>query len=112
AHRRQKPNSQLPSGVSSDPAQPEAFLGWPGDLGSALVPYAQSVIAARHPGSAPAPPAPVRRPCTVPPAVPKKDLQWYLAQKAGTSDLLGDIDGINIGAIYDDSKSLSENLRS
>jgi hypothetical protein len=110
AHRRQKPNSQLPSGVS-DPAQPEVLLGWAGDLGSALVPYAQSVIAARSPGKAPKPAVPVLRPCTAAPAAPKTDLQWYLAEKAGAPDLLGDIDGINIGAIYDDSKSLWENLR-
>jgi hypothetical protein len=34
-----------------------------------------------------------------------------LGQKAGYSDLLGNIDGINIGAMYDETKSLSDNLR-
>jgi len=109
AYRRQKPDSQLPYPVQ-DPTHAEAFLGWAGDLGSALVPYAQSVIAARHPSSA-TPKPDVPRPCVTPPAAPKKDLAWYLEQKAGAADLLGDIDGINIGAVYDDTKSLSENFR-
>jgi N-acetylmuramoyl-L-alanine amidase len=109
AYRRQKPDSQLPYPVK-DLTHAEAFLGWAGDLGSAVVPYAQSVIAARHPSST-TPKPDVPRPCVTPPAPSKKDLAWYLDQKAGTADLLGDIDGINLGAVYDDSKTLAENLR-
>jgi hypothetical protein len=90
AHRQQKPNSQLPQPIlSSQDAITEAFMTWAGDLGSALEPYAEAMVAGQ--------------------AV---DLKTYLNQKASIAELLGDIDGINIGAAYDDTKSLAENIRS
>ena len=34
-----------------------------------------------------------------------------LEAKAGAADLFGDIDGINIGVLYDENKTLADNLR-
>jgi hypothetical protein len=66
----------------------EAFLTWAGDLGSALEEYAETAAAGG-----------------------RVDLQHYLWAKAGSADLLGDVDGINIGSLYDERKSLADNLR-
>ena len=85
ASRRQKPDSVLPP-VRGD-ATTEALMTWAGDLGSALEPYAEAVVAGR-----------------------RVDIKTYLNDKAGFADLLGDIDGINIGSVYDETKSLAENL--
>lgn len=87
ASRRQKPNSRLPLPAWDD-ATTEVYMTWVGDLGSALEPYAEMKASGRT-----------------------ADLQWYLDSKASRPDLLGDIDGINIGATYVDTWSLSENLR-
>ena len=76
--RRQKPDSQLPFPMK-DPIQAEAFLSWAGHLGSALVPFAVRAVTKQ-----------------------KADLHAFLVEKAGSADLLGDIDGINLGAIYDE----------
>ena len=86
AQRRQKPDSVLPY-VRAD-VNTEALMTWAGDLGSALEPYAEAVIAGK-------------------PA----DINTYMNDKASFADLLGDIDGINLGAIYDETVSLSENFR-
>jgi N-acetylmuramoyl-L-alanine amidase len=87
AHRRQKPDSQLPIPIK-DPIHAEAFLSWAGDLGSALVPFALRAVTKQ-----------------------KADLHAFLVEKSGSADLLGDIDGINLGAMYDEKKSLTANLR-
>jgi len=84
--RRQKPASVLPPVRSA--AGTEAFVTWAGDLGSALEQYAETAVSGA-----------------------RGDLKYYLGQKAGAEDLLGHIDGINIGAVYDENKSLAENLR-
>jgi hypothetical protein len=86
ASRRQKPASVLPL-VRGD-ATTEALMTWAGDLGSAIEPYAEAIVARR-----------------------RVDIKTYLNDKASFADLLGDIDGINIGSVYDETKSLSENLR-
>lgn len=86
ASRRQKPNSVLPP-IRGD-ATTEALMTWAGDLGSALEPYAEAIVAGR-----------------------RVDIKTYLNAKASFADLLGDIDGINIGSVYDETKSLAENLR-
>jgi hypothetical protein len=85
ASRRQKPASVYPW-VPSD-ATTEALMTWAGDLGSALEPYAEAIVAGRQ-----------------------VDFQTYL-KKANVADLLGDVDGINIGSVYDETTSLSANLR-
>ena len=74
-------------------------MTWAGDLGSALESYAEAKVT-QSPG-----PSPMV-------AGEAVDLKTYLNQKASIADLLGDIDGINIGAVYDDTKSLAENIRS
>jgi len=86
AQRRQKPDSILPP-VRAD-VTTEALITWAGDLGSALEPYAEAIATGRQ-----------------------VDLKTYLNDKASSADLFGDIDGINIGSVYDETKSLSENLR-
>jgi hypothetical protein len=86
ASRRQKPASVLPP-VRGD-ATTEALMTWAGDLGSAIEPYAEAIVVGR-----------------------RVDIKTYLNDKASFADLLGDIDGINIGSVYDETKSLSENLR-
>lgn len=86
AHRRQKPNSQLFTVMSSQDARTEAFMTWAGDLGSALEPYAEAIVAGRM-----------------------VNIKTYL-KKASVADLLGDIDGINIGSVYDETQSLANNL--
>jgi hypothetical protein len=88
--RQQKPDSRMPkTGVEIEGVWAEALLTWAGDLGSALEPYAEAVANGR----------------TV------DIIKDYLQTKAGPADLLGDIDGINIGREYDQTKSLAENLR-
>ncbi len=86
AQRRQRPDSVQPF-VRSD-ATTEALMTWAGDLGSALEPYAEAIVAGKQ-----------------------VKLKTYLDDKASYADLLGNIDGINIGSVYDETKSLSENFR-
>jgi hypothetical protein len=87
ASRKQKPDSIYPSAVERA-ANTEALLTWAGDLGSALEAYAEAVLN-HNPASLPD----------------------YLTRLAGRADLLGDIDGLNLGAIYDETKTLAENFR-
>jgi hypothetical protein len=66
----------------------EATVTWAGDFGLALASYVEAMVAGK----------------TV-------DIRTFLTAHAGLPDLLGDIDSINIGANYDGSQSLSNNLR-
>ena len=79
ASRRQKPDSVLPP-VRGDTTT-EALMTWAGDLGSALEPYAEAIVTGR-----------------------RVDLKTYLDDKASFADLLGDIDGINIGSVYNETR--------
>jgi GH25 family lysozyme M1 (1,4-beta-N-acetylmuramidase) len=72
--------------------RPELLVTWAGDLGSALQKYIKDFWNAIDKGT------PV-------------DLNDYLLRLASRIDLIGDIDGINIGSDYDSSRSLAENLR-
>ncbi|MCI0428831.1 MAG: hypothetical protein L0Z46_12535 [Nitrospiraceae bacterium] len=74
------------------PGRPELFVTWAGDLGSALQAYIKDFWNAIDKGD------PI-------------DLKDYLLKRASRIDLIGDIDGINIGSAYDSSRSLAENLR-
>jgi len=66
----------------------EATVTWGGDFGLALASYLEDKAAGRT-----------------------ADVASYLKAHAGADDLIGDIDGINIGAVYDENKSLADNLR-
>ena len=74
------------------PRRPELLVTWAGDLGSALQAYIKDFWNAIDTG------APL-------------DLNEYLRKRASQFDLTGDIDGINIGSVYDASRSLAGNLR-
>jgi len=78
--------------VPMPPPRRELIVTWAGDLGSALQAYLKDFWTALDTG------APV-------------DLNDYLLKRASRVDLIGDIDGINIGSAYDPSLSLAENLR-
>ncbi|HTV90973.1 MAG TPA: hypothetical protein VME41_18320 [Stellaceae bacterium] len=66
----------------------EATVTWGGDYGLALASYLEDKVNGK----------------TV-------DIRAYVNVHAGIADLLGDIDGINIGAAYDEANSLGDNLR-
>jgi hypothetical protein len=70
---------------------PELLVTWSGDLGNALASYIRNFIAAQGSGA-------------------MVDMNDVLGFQASRADLLGDIDGINIGAVYDASKTLKQNL--
>jgi hypothetical protein len=95
---KQDPSNQLDPDTSKrqelpmPPPRRELIVTWVGDFASALQHYIQDFWTAIDTG------APV-------------ELNSYLALYAGRVDLLGDIDGINIGSAYDSSRSLAENLR-
>ena len=74
------------------PPRRELIVTWAGDLGSALQKYISVFWYAVDTGY-------------------PLDLNDYLLRFADRRDLLGDIDGINIGSGYDSSRSLAENLR-
>ena len=74
------------------PRRPELLVTWAGDLGSALQAYMKDFWNAMDTGN-------------------PLDLNDYLRKRASSFDLIGDIDGINIGSVYDASRSLAENLR-
>lgn len=93
--RKQKPDSVYPSAVVRD-ANAEAFTTWAGDLGSALEQFAEALVTGQKTS----------------PSDEKLDLPYFLRGKAGEADLLGDVDGINLGVLYDENKSLADNLRS
>ena len=86
--RRQNPDSTYPYPFSVRDGNTEATLTWAGDLGKALEQYAEAKVTGQQ-----------------------ADLRSYLAKAAGPDNLLGDIDGINLGAIYDENKSLADNYR-
>ncbi len=72
--------------------RPELMVTWAGDLGSVLQErYIKDFWNALDTGAS-------------------VDLNDYLVREASRSDLIGDIDGINIGSTYDSSRSLAENL--
>lgn len=93
--RKQKPDSIYPSAVPRD-ANAEALTTWAGDLGSALEQFAETVVTGQKTSR----------------AGERLDLPYFLREKAGETDLLGDLDGINLGVLYDENKSLADNLRS
>jgi len=78
--------------------RPEIIVTWSGDLGSALYAFIKHFwLATDKTGK----------------AIDKDDplnLNHYLVKEASRSDLIGDIDGINVGSVYDPSRSLAENL--
>ncbi|MDN3514161.1 MAG: hypothetical protein NG747_07155 [Candidatus Brocadia sp.] len=74
------------------PRRPELLVTWAGDLGSALQAYIKDFWNAIDTGN-------------------PLDLNEYLRKRASQFDLTGDIDGINIGSVYDASRSLAGNLR-
>jgi hypothetical protein len=88
ASRRQHPDPVFPSAVARD-AHTESLMTWGGDLASALEAYAEAVFVDHK----------------------RANLQDYLNHLAGRADLLGDLDGLNLGAVYDESKTFAENLR-
>lgn len=87
--RRQKPGSTYPYLFDVRDGNTEATLTWAGDLGKALEQYAEAKVTGQQ-----------------------ADLGSYLGKAAGPDNLLGDIDGINLAAIYDENKSLADNFRS
>jgi len=92
---KQEPNKdqQLPR-----PIRPDLIVTWSGDLGSALQAFIQHFwLATDKYGN------PIDKDDPL-------DLNHYLAKEASRSDLIGDIDGINIGSAYGSSRSLAENL--
>lgn len=92
---KQKPDQdqQLPK-----PHRPDLIVTWSGDLGSALHAFIRHFwLATDKAGN----------------AIDEHDpltLEYYLVKEASRSDLIGDIDGINVGSAYDHSRSLAENL--
>jgi hypothetical protein len=69
-------------------------LTWAGDLGSAL----STFLADKHhlePGA----------------QKPTKTLSWYLDVKASEDQLVADVDGVNLGSVYNLQHALVENLR-
>jgi len=74
------------------PRRPELIVTWAGDLGSVIqARYIKDFWNALDKGDS-------------------IDLNDYLVREASRSDLIGDIDGINMGSAYDSSRSLAENL--
>jgi hypothetical protein len=80
------------------PIRPDIIVTWSADLGSAIQSYINHYwLSTDRDGN----------------AIDKNDpldLNHYLVRDASRSDLIGDIDGINIGGAYDSSRSLAENL--
>ena len=74
------------------PLRAELLVTWAGDLGNALQAYIKDFWKAVDKGD-------------------PLELMDYLLRRASRIDLIGDIDGINIGSTYDSSRSLAENLR-
>jgi hypothetical protein len=92
---KQEPNKNQSIPI---PIRPELIVTWSGDLGSALQRYIQHFWFATDKYGNP---------------IDKNDpldLNYYLVREASRSDLIGDIDGINIGSVYDSSRSLADNL--
>ena len=89
---QQDPDISKLQEVPMPPPRRELIVTWVGDLATALQHYIEAFWTAIDTG------APV-------------DLNSYLLLYAGRIDLLGDVDGINMGNAYDSSRSLAENLR-
>jgi hypothetical protein len=92
---KQKPDQdqQLPKTY-----RPDLIVTWSGDLGSALHAFIRHFWLATDKAGNP---------------IDRQDpltLDYYLSKEASRSDLIGDIDGINVGNVYDHSRSLAENL--
>jgi hypothetical protein len=67
------------------------LVTWAGDLGKALHEYIKEFLKVLEAGE-------------------PLNLADFLKEEAGRPDLIGDIDGINIGAVYDSRRSLAANL--
>ncbi len=92
AHRRQGAKaSGVPTAVPWGPDRVEQSVTWVGDLFGVLAYVALETAWSRG---------------TKPP-----DIKYLLQKKASEQDLNGDLDGINLGAIYDQTKSVSDNVR-
>jgi GH25 family lysozyme M1 (1,4-beta-N-acetylmuramidase) len=93
---RQDPTNLMdpntPQNLPAPPPRRELIVTWVGDLGSAIQNYIRDFWTAVDTGT-------------------PLDLNTYLSRFAGRVDLLGDIDGINLGSAYDAALSLAENLR-
>jgi len=89
---RQEPYKGMSRGLKMKaPFDPELTVTWAGDLGSALASYVKQFMAAVATGQ------PV-------------DISDELRRRASRADLLGDADGINVGAVYDPSRTLKQTL--
>lgn len=92
---KQRPDTE-PNGDPQQlprPGRRDTIVTWGGDLGSVFKDYIREIVAAIAQGKRP-------------------DLETYLSKVASRADLVGDIDGINIGARYDEKRSLADNLNS
>ncbi len=92
---KQRPDTE-PNGDPQQlprPGRRDTIVTWAGDLGSVFKDYIRDIVAAIAQGKRP-------------------DLETYLKKVASRADLVGDIDGINIGARYDEKRSLADNLNS
>ena len=85
---KQEPNKDQNVPV---PLRPDLIVTWSGDLGSSLQKYIKDFVAVMDRGD------PI-------------DLNSYLVKNAGRADLIGDIDGVNVGSRYNPARSLAENL--
>jgi hypothetical protein len=93
---KQRPNTEPNGNLQQWPGptgRRDTLVTWAGDLGSVFKDYIRDIVAAIAQGKRP-------------------DLETYLKKVAGRADLVGDIDGINIGARYDEKRSLADNLNS
>ncbi len=73
------------------PVRPDLIVTWAGDLGSVLQHHMADIVAA---------------------VAQKRTPNWeeYL-KRAARADLVGDIDGVNLGSVYDPNDSLTGNLK-
>ena len=89
-HPRQDPSRNQGGFIASDPGM---VVTWSGDLGKALADFAVAFAHAHTKGTE-----------------DQVSLQTFLDATASIPDLLGDLDGVNLGARYDDTRSLGQNL--
>lgn len=92
---KQRPDTE-PNGDPQNlprPGRRDTIVTWGGDLGSVFKDHIRDIVAAIAQGKRP-------------------DIESYLKKLASRADLVGDIDGINIGARYDEKRSLADNLNS
>lgn len=91
---RQKPNldaSGQPQNLPAPPAVRDTYVTWAGDLGSVFQYHMPDIVNAVSQGRQP-------------------DFKTYIEKRASRADLIGDIDGINLGSGYDGARSLAENF--